>query len=189
MGLRVALFLVFFHSTIRLGEANANFIESLDFGIIGETMQVLADRATYPELRVWANYQGWDLDRDGDFGGYQNSVAMMVGSEGKNFYLSTDSTGKETVYLNMDLVRFTPGPFHPLRPQVLEIRVNGRKKRTVAVGPGKNFQNPIEVELDPKEFVDGRIVLYLQPLGSPESGRYWGVWDVFLTRKPLTKRW
>lgn len=145
------------------------------------------DFSTYSELKIWANYQGLRLDEDQSWGGHKNSICRMIPNEGLNLLLTADPRGKKLQYLYFDITRYEPGIKQNLQPNQLKIYINGNKRIEIEVIGRKNFQNPVEILLDPSEFADGRIEIRLVPSSSGRSGRYWGLWDVFYQSQPLSK--
>jgi len=184
MGILKFLFFLVFLSILLFAQENANFISKVDFDPVGAKKSGWGSFATYSELKVWAYYQGWNLDPDGPYGGIQNGVAAMIPPTGGKilFYIPTDAGRKDPYYLHLDITRYTPGKKEFLRPNVLRIYVNGRLRETLEIFGKKNFQNPVVIPLDPGEFPDGRVEVELEPVAPTRAGKFWGVWDLFLSR-------
>lgn len=189
----ILLVCFFLPSTVSWGQEKSNFITKIDFGIDGKTNSNPSERngsdrkewATYSELKVWAFYQGWNLDEDGSFYGLKNNICQMIPPEGWSFLFLTDPRVKERHYLYLDITRYRPGQKQILRPQVLTIQVNRRVEKRIEIVGRKNFENPVVLELDPADFPDGRIQVELIPSSPARVGKFWGLWDAFLVRSPL----
>jgi len=136
---------------------------------------------TYPELEIWASYQGWKVEPDQKFAGIKNQVCEMIGEEGIEFELTKENAEKRTIYLYLELVRYQPSKYSPLPSRILKVYVNGTWKETVEIARGKNFRNPIMIRLDPSEFTDTKIKVRLEPFGPIQKGYFWGIWDSFLS--------
>jgi hypothetical protein len=173
-------------STLVGAQEKSNYITKIDFerNVAGENLKA-EEFATYSELKTWAIYQGWDLDPDGFYGGIQNGICKMISPGGWEHIFFHQEDTKSSVYLILDITRYTPSRKQILRPQVLRIYINGREKEVIEIVGRKNFQNPVQIPLDPSDFPDGRIHLRLEPASPYNLGKFWGLWDAHISRYPV----
>lgn len=138
------------------------------------------DIATYPELKTWALYQFYELEEDHPAFGLQDSVCRMIPEGGLKFTLIHEKNQLRPVYLVLDLTKYKPSPKARFKTRSLSVFVNGRLMKTVHISKGKGFENPVRVALDPSILDGGRANVILKP-SQNEVGRFWGIWDAFLT--------
>ncbi|TGN13180.1 hypothetical protein EHS11_04600 [Leptospira ilyithenensis] len=144
------------------------------------------DIASFPELKTWALYQFYELEPDNPTMGIQDYLCRMVPETGLRFLLEKSPKNRSTVYLYLDMTRYLPQKKAIFKSRKLDIYINRRKKKEIYTSRGKSFTNPVEIQIEPNEFPDGKIYVELFPSTS-ESGRFWGVWDAFILENPLEK--
>ncbi|WCL48799.1 hypothetical protein O4O04_16045 [Leptospira sp. GIMC2001] len=173
--------ILFIHTTTSFADEKSKFPDFINFGVEKGSENF----ATYSELEVWANYQGWSIDQDQGWMGLRNHICRMIPEEGYEFLMQKDPESKTGTYLYLEFTKYNPGARRPLLPRVLRIYVNGKLREVLEVGRSLNFQNPVRIWLDPSEYSDSRILIRLEPVGPIAKGRYWGIWDAFLSEKPI----
>lgn len=117
--------------------------------------------------------------------GIRNQICRMVPEGGLEFQLRRDPMIKKDIFLHLDLTRYTPRTGRALNPRVLRVFVNGNLKKEVEVAGQENFRNPVSIRLSPADYPDSRIRVRLEPSGPLRKGRYWGIWDVFLSENQV----
>ena len=177
----LSLFLLLISTNLLLSQGTNQSGHFKDFGIGSEPGNFM----TYPELEIWASYQGWKVKPDQNFAGIKNSVCQMIGEEGIEFDLTKENLEKRAIYLYLELVHYQPSKYSPLPSRILKVYVNGIWKETVEIANGKNFQNPIMIRLDPSEFTDTKIKVRLEPFGPIQKGYFWGIWDAFFSNTKM----
>ncbi|MCZ8347560.1 MAG: hypothetical protein O9346_14180 [Leptospiraceae bacterium] len=175
----ILFFLLFGYQLFAEGSTQSGHFK--DFGLGSGTGNFM----TYPELEIWASYQGWKVEPDQNFAGIRNQVCQMIGEDGIEFDLQKENLEKRAVYLYLELVRYRDSKFSPLPSRILKVYVNGNWKETVEIAKGKNFRNPIMIRLDPSEFTDTKIKVRLEPFGPIQKGAFWGIWDAFLSNTKM----
>ncbi len=170
-----------------------NFAKPMDGGTY-----VSEDYKTFPELSVWALHNGLKLAPDrkdpapgAGTGRLFDNQCRMVPEQGLEILLIADTDRKDTIYVYLDLTLFEKtenAAYFPDRE--LRILANGREKRRVRF-PDRNLfpkslysaTPPVYLQVDPAELREGRLLLNLVPVAG-DKGRFWGVWDVFLSYIP-----
>lgn len=151
----------------------------LSFGV--EEGLLTEDIGTYPELKTWALYQFYELDEDHPAFGLQDSVCRMIPENGLKFTLIHEKDQLKPVYLILDLTKYRPTAKARFKTRSLSVFVNGKELKTVHVSKGKGFENPVRIPLEPSSLQGGRANILLKP-SQNEVGRFWGIWDAFLTQ-------
>lgn len=181
-------FLALIVTTIVLAQEKSNFISMVDFDIISKGPgEYREDYATFMELQNWAKFQGWNLEPDQ--GPIQNGIARMVSPQGFRYTFIHSPQTKETIYLHIELTRYYPVWKEITTPYILRIYVNQKQRKIIEVYGKKSFQNPIIIGLDPSEFRDGRIVVEMFPSSPSTKGKFWGIWDMYLSKSPTNENW
>ncbi|TGL63586.1 LIC10729 family protein [Leptospira sarikeiensis] len=164
---------------------------------MGGENYISEDYRTFPELSIWAYHNGLKLAPDrkdpapgAGTGRLFDNQCRMVPETGLDILLVADPDRKDNIYVYFDLTLFGKTENSAVLPdRELRISANGRMKRTVRF-PDQNLYTksiyggtpPIYIIVDPSELKEGRLVLNLSPIAG-EKGRFWGVWDVFLSYK------
>ncbi|WP_244594396.1 LIC10729 family protein [Leptospira ryugenii] len=139
------------------------------------------DIATYPELRTWALYQSYELEPDSNFYSLENQVARMVPETGLRFFLEKENYTGGALYLYLDLTKFIPLKQAHAQNRRLAILLKGKVRKEIFWGKSKEFQNPVEIEVDSQDFIGSRLEIELIP-SQNEVGRFWGIWDACLVK-------
>jgi hypothetical protein len=174
---KLFLFILLIFSLTLFGQGKESTGSFVDFGLSSNSDNF----KTFPELEIWANYQGWKVDPDQNYAGIKDQVAQMITSDGLEFSLNRQNQEKRETFLYLELVRYHPSKYSPLPSRIMKIYINGFWKETVEISSGKNFRNPIIIRLDPSDFTDTKIVVRLEPYGPMQKGAFWGIWDAFLS--------
>ncbi|MGJ4745137.1 LIC10729 family protein [Leptospira sp. SA-E8] len=162
---------------------------------MGGENYISEDYKTFPELSIWAYHNGLKLAPDrkdpapgAGTGRLFDNQCRMVPETGLDILLIADSNRKDIIYVYFDLTHFSKTENAALLPErELRISANGILKRTIRF-PDANLYSksiyagtpPVYITVDPSELREGRLNLNLTPLAG-EKGRFWGVWDVFLS--------
>ncbi|WP_246031932.1 LIC10729 family protein [Leptospira fluminis] len=166
---------------------------------MGGEAYVSENYRTFPELSVWAMHNGLKLAPDrkdpapgAGTGVLSDNQCRMIPQEGLDILLTADPDRKDTIYVYFDLTLFDPAENSASFPtRELRIFVNGTEKRTVKFPDHALYLKalyapapPVRISVDPSELMEGRLLLRLESVGVDE-GRFWGIWDVFLSYSAL----
>lgn len=166
---------------------------------MGGESYISEDYRTFPELSVWAVHNGLKLapDRKDPAPGAGTGVLFdnqcrMIPEEGLNILLVADPDRKDTIYVYFDLTLFDQTESSAELPRKeLRIFLNGIEKAKVRFPDHSLYIRslyspapPVRISVDPSELIDGRLLLRLEP-ASGDKGRFWGIWDVFLSYSQL----
>ncbi|MBW7858885.1 MAG: hypothetical protein H3C43_11485 [Leptonema sp. (in: Bacteria)] len=158
------------------------------------------DLVTWYELEKLATAQNRKVLPDCGLGGFKDDLARWVPLEGLT--LTFKPKLKSRVFLYIDFVGMVdrnlelysienrcipamketifdstkPGPY-----EWIEVLVNGQRKTIFYQGLDVGFTGPLVVPIGRDEFVNEKIEVTLIP-----SGRYFAVWDMFLSNSPPT---
>ncbi|EQA37977.1 hypothetical protein LEP1GSC047_3652 [Leptospira inadai serovar Lyme str. 10] len=201
--IRLALFLSLFLVTPSQGPASEENRKTKNYENFSKPMggepYISEDYRTYPELSVWALHNGLKLapDRKDPAPGAGTGVLFdnqcrMIPEEGLDILLVADPDRKDTIYVYFDLTLFDRTESAAELPRKeLRIFVNGIEKAQVRFPDHALYIRslyspapPVRISVDPSELIDGRLRLRLEPV-SGDKGRFWGIWDVFLSYSRL----
>ena len=162
-----------------------------------------ARMVTAGELNVWARGRNLVLVDDCGLGGLKDGLAEVIPSRGLDFVLSSQTSGR--LFLYLDLVSFRPlqsfrahltplcrtgrdqvvvqdgGSVQLQKPFWLEVVVNGHVVKTLYQGGGTYIQSPVRVEID--RTIPRRGLLNVRLLPSPGDS-FFAVWDVLVSDSP-----
>ncbi|EPG64488.1 LIC10729 family protein [Leptospira wolffii] len=165
---------------------------------MGGESYISEDYKTFPELSVWGLHNGLKLAPDrkdpapgSGTGRLFDNQCRMVPEQGLEVLLIADPDRKDTIYVYFDLTLFERTEYAARLPaRELRIYANGKEKRIVRFPDSGLYTKalysgtpPVFIEVDPSELADGRLLLKLVPIAG-EKGRFWGIWDVFLSYTP-----
>lgn len=157
---------------------------SINFSHIDEKGRNLKEEefAGYNELNRWALHQNLKLYPDSSAGGIRDGICRMIPSDGLSFYLESRKE-KINRYLYLDLTVYENISYPELPVRTLNIYVAGRLKSTVTFKYGEAERGPFRITVEPSDIESGRINVRLVPGGETSTGKFWGIWDVFLSDK------
>ncbi|TGK07667.1 hypothetical protein EHO59_06090 [Leptospira semungkisensis] len=162
---------------------------------MGGESYISEDYKTFPELSVWGLHNGLKLAPDrkdpapgAGTGRLFDNQCRMVPEQGLDILLIADPDRKDEIYVYIDLTLFEKTEHANFLPdRELRILANGVEKRRVRFPNSRLYSKalysgtpPVYIRVDPSELVQGRLTLSLLPMAG-DKGRFWGVWDVFLS--------
>ena len=89
----------------------------------------------------------------------------------------------QAYHLIDDLTVYENISYPELPVRTLNIYVAGRLKSTVTFKYGEAERGPFRITVEPSDIESGRINVRLVPGGETSTGKFWGIWDVFLSDK------
>jgi hypothetical protein len=138
------------------------------------------DFSSFSELQRWALFQGLYLQPNHPKGGFLGPQCRMIPNEGYQFYLQVEKLTQRKLFLYLDITTYEARQNKTYPVRSLYIFINNKWRKTVRFIPESVETNPILLEVDRRDIIDGRLTIKLLP-EVEEGGKFWGIWDAFYT--------